>query len=147
MSDEMIAMFQNAVPFANTVGIKIHEMADGRAVASVTVREEIANHLGTLHAGATFTLAETASGCAMSSVFGPKIFELRPVAAESTIGFKKLAKGTITAKAATTLGASEILSTLESDGKVRFGVDVDLIDEEEDIVATVSVDWHVSPHR
>lgn len=147
MWDVFKTQFQNAIPLVNTLGIEVTDINAGTGEARLAVRPEIANHLGALHAGAIFTLAETASGAAMAGALGAKVFELRSVAATSTISYKKLAKGLISAKGKTSIPADEINKILRDEGKVRFAVDVELFDEEGDIVAVVSVDWHVSPRR
>lgn len=147
MWDAFRAQFQAGVPFVNTIGITVTDINLGTAEATLAVKPELSNHLGTLHAGAMFTLAETASGAAMMGALGTKAFELRAVAATSDISYKKLAKGLITAVAKTSIPASEINQTLESDGKVRFAVNVELMNEEKEIVALVNVDWHISPMR
>ncbi len=147
MWDAFRAQFQAGVPFVNTIGITVTDINLGTAEATLAVKPELSNHLGTLHAGAMFTLAETASGAAMMGALGTKAFELRAVAATSDISYKKLAKGLITAVAKTSIPASEINETLESDGKIRFAVNVELMNEEKEIVALVNVDWHISPMR
>ena len=57
------------------------------------------NHLGSQHAGAMFTLAETASGAAMAGGFAELIMGLRPVAKEARIQYLKVAQGATHAKA------------------------------------------------
>lgn len=52
------------MPFARHSGVVLQEVADGAAVASLPPAPEILNHVATVHAGAVFTLAETASGSA-----------------------------------------------------------------------------------
>lgn len=147
MWDAFKEQFQAALPFVNTIGIVVTDINSGTAEATVEAKPELANHLGTLHAGAMFTLAETASGAAMMGALGVKAFELRAVAATSNISYKKLAKGVITAVAKTSIPATEINEKLDVDGKVRFAVNVELLNEDKEIVALVSVDWHVSPMR
>ena len=147
MWDVFKKQFQAAVPFVNTLGIIVSDINSGSAEATLALTPELANHLGTLHAGAMFTLAETASGAAMTGALGAKVFELRAVAATSDISYKKLAKGVIRARAKTSIPAADINQTLEEEGKVRFAVNVELLDEADEIVALVNVDWHVSPKR
>ncbi len=147
MWDAFKKQFQAAVPFVNTLGIIVTDINSGTAEATLAVTPELSNHLGTLHAGAMFTLAETASGAAMMGALGTKAFELRSVAATSDISYKKLAKGLITAVAKTSIPAAQINETLDAEGKVRFAVSVELLNEDKEIVALVNVDWHVSPMR
>ncbi len=52
----------DTVPFARHTGVVLDEVADGSAVASLPATDTILNHVATVHAGALFTLAETAFG-------------------------------------------------------------------------------------
>ena len=67
--DMIKAHLSKAVPFANHTGVVIEELAAGTARATLALRPEVSNHIGTMHAGAVFTLAEAASGAAMAGAF------------------------------------------------------------------------------
>ena len=141
---EMIkAQMGVTVPFAAHTGVQLDSVSDGAAVASLDQRDETANHLGAQHAGALFTLGEAASGAAMAGGFAEKIMEVQPVAGEAQIQYKKLAKGKIIAKAKTMTDASALRDRLTADGKVNFDVTVDLFDESEKNVASLTVKWFV----
>lgn len=102
------------------------------------------NHIGSQHAGALFTLGETASGAAMAGAFAPVLLGVKPVAGSASINFKQVAKGTISARAVIELPAEQLPALLEEKGKVRFPVNVSLIDESKDVVADMVVEWSVS---
>jgi len=53
--------------FPNMVGIKLIEVAEGKAIVEMEVTDEHLNLLGTTHGGAIFTLADTALGLASNS--------------------------------------------------------------------------------
>ena len=135
------------VPFANHVGVEIVELGQGTAVARIDDTAQTKNHIGSQHAGALFTLAEAASGAAMAGAFLPVRTKIRPVVAQSTIRYSKIAKGSISACAKVDRKASELVEELETHGKVRFPVEVSLSDEGGEEVAAMSVDWHVSRER
>ena len=135
------------VPFANHVGVEIVEVGEGTATARLDEQQHTKNHIGSQHAGALFTLAEAASGGAMAGAFMPVLMQVRPVAAESTIRYSKIAKGPITARAKIGQQASELLQELEAQGRVRFPVEVSLSDESGEEVAAMRVEWHVSKGR
>ena len=139
-------MTQN-IPFAGHAFVTIDEIGPGHATAHIEDVNEVKNHINTIHAGALFTLAETASGAAMAGTLGERLMQLRPVAKDASIAYKKIAKGTIVATGRASLSPEEAKSTLDEAGKVVFVVDVDLTDDSGDIVAQVSVNWHVSPMR
>ena len=111
------------------------------------MRPEVSNHIGTVHAGAMFTLAEAASGAALAGTFADNLLSLRPVAAEASIRYLKVAKGSLTAAARVDGDVEAVRATLESEGKVAFPITVTLTDEAGVNVATVTVSWHVSPLR
>ena len=58
-----------AVPFAGHLGLEITSISEGEAVVRLPERPELTNHVGSQHAGALFTLAETASGAAFVGAF------------------------------------------------------------------------------
>ncbi len=136
-----------AVPFARHVGVTLLEIGDGTARASLEQREEVSNHIASMHAGAMFTLAEAASGAALAGALAPVILEMRPVAANAQIAFKKIAKGTLTAHAKASQDGASLISTIEEDGKVAFDVAVDVRDAEGDTVVEMTVNWYVSKAR
>lgn len=147
MRDLILAHLRGAVPFAGHVGIELVSVGDGEGTARLAEQPHGLNHVGTHHAGALFTLAETASGAAMAGAFAPVLMSVRPVAASARIDYRKPARGLISANARVSQEAATLLAGLESDGKVRFKVDVSLVNEAGDIVAAMEVDWHVSKPR
>jgi uncharacterized protein (TIGR00369 family) len=147
MHEIIKAQMASTVPFVSFVGIELLELASGRAVAALDQRPETSNHLSTMHAGALFTLGETASGAAMAGTFAAMLLQVRPVAAEAQVRYLKVAKGRVQAMAKTTEPPETILASLEQDGVVRFTVDVDLIDAADAIVATMTIGWHISRRR
>lgn len=131
------------VPFATHTGVEITEIADGQGTAEMPQSETSVNHIGSQHAGALFTLGETASGAAMAGAFAPVILEVQPIAGKAEIAYNKVAKGTITAKARTLDAGAALLEKLNAEGKVAFDVAVDLVNQDGEAVATMTVAWHV----
>ena len=145
---EMIkAHLDAAVPFARYVGVKLLEIGDGTASAELEQRDEVSNHIASMHAGAMFSLGEAASGAALAGALAPVILEMRPVAANASIAFKKVAKGTLTAHAKASLDGATIIKTIEDEGKVAFDVNVDIKDAAGDTVVEMTVNWYVSKSR
>ena len=145
---EMIRQhLSQAVPFANHVGVTLLEIGDGIASAELNQREEVSNHIQSMHAGAMFTLGEAASGAALAGAFGPAILQMRPVAATAGIAFKKVAKGTLTAHAKASMTGPDLMRAIEQDGKVAFDINVDVQDADGDTVVDMTVNWYVSKQR
>lgn len=143
MYDVIRSVMAEAVPFAKYVGVELLEVGDGVASARLVQRPDLSNHIGTMHAGALFTLAETASGAAVAGAFKDLIGSLRPVAAEAKIAYLKLARGTISCTAATAEPGEVLRRRLEAERKVVFDVLVDLFREDGQPAAKLSVAWHV----
>ena len=83
-----------AVPFAGHLGLEITSVAEGEAVVRLPERAELTNHVGSQHAGALFTVAETASGAAFVGAFAERLGEVTPLARSAEISYEKIAKGT-----------------------------------------------------
>ena len=145
--DMIKSHLDTAVPFATYVGVKLLEIGDGSASATLEQRQDVSNHIASMHAGAMFTLGEAASGAAMAGALAPVILNMRPVAATGQIAFKKVAKGTLTAHAKTSKAGAALMQSLKDDGKVTFDVRVDIQDDTGDTVVEMTVNWYVSANR
>jgi len=132
-----------AVPFAGFLGIEVTSMAEGKATALLPERDELKNHVGSQHAGALFTVAETASGAAFVGAFVERMGEITPLARSAEIAYEKIAKGPIEAAATLAMPKDEALATLDSEGKVEFPCEVVLTDAGGTQVASATVRWHV----
>jgi len=144
VDDTLRDLLQHGVPFAGFVGVEISDVADGTSVVVLPERAELHNHLGTQHAGALFTAAEAASGAAMVGAFATELARIRPVAAEASIRYLRLARGAITATARLDDAPDALRASLANDGKVRFDASVSLTDADGREVAHATVAWHLS---
>jgi acyl-coenzyme A thioesterase PaaI-like protein len=132
-----------AIPFNRYIGLEIGEVAPGRGTVTLPDREDLRNHVGSQHAGALFGAGEAASGAAFVGAFAERLADLTPLAQSAEIFYKKIAKGAITATGTLAADSSELLSKLESEGKIEFPIEVELTDTGGDVVATMTVRWHV----
>lgn len=132
-----------AVPFAGHLGLEITEMSAGEATVRLPRRPELTNHVGSQHAGALFTLAETASGAAFVGAFAVRMGDVTPLARSADINYEKIAEGPILAHARLGVDAADALATLDSEGKVEFPCEIELTDQSGTRVATATVHWHV----
>lgn len=135
------------IPLNVLLGIEIASIGNGVAETRLPVRQDLTNHIGTLHASAIFAVAEAASGGAMSGAFAPVILNVRPVAANATIEFLKPAKTSLVARAKTLEEPAALRDRLDKDGKVAFDLAVVVADEEGNNVARVKVGWHVAAKK
>jgi uncharacterized protein (TIGR00369 family) len=141
---ELIAQGMNeAVPFVKYLGLEVLEISAGEATVRLPERAELTNHVGSQHAGALFTLAETASGAAFVGAFAERLGDVTPLARAADISYERIARGPIDASAKLGVPAAEALATLDAEGKVVFPCKIDLFDAAGERVATATVQWHV----
>jgi acyl-coenzyme A thioesterase PaaI-like protein len=141
--DAIAAGMTQAVPFAGFLGLEIANVGEGEAAVVLPERPELANHVGSQHAGALFTAAEAASGAAFLGAFAERIADVIPLARGAEISYEKVARGPIEARATLGVPAAEALATLDRDGKVVFPCEIVLTDSDSQQVATATVQWHV----
>src|SRR5262245_22305650 len=131
------------VPFVGHLDLRIESIAAGEATVVLPDKPELKNHVGSQHAGALFTLAETASGAAFVGAFAERMGEVRPLARSAEISYDKVVKGEVTARARLGVPAEAALATLDSDGVVQFPCEIELSNGDGEPVATATVRWHV----
>jgi len=136
-----------AVPFVGYLGVEVTSITEGEATAILPERSELFNHVGSQHAGALFTVAETASGAAFVGAFAERMADVTPLARSAEISYEKIANGEITATARLAADTAQTLATLDAEGKVEFRCDVELTDKDGQRVAGAAVDWHVRLKR
>jgi acyl-coenzyme A thioesterase PaaI-like protein len=132
-----------AIPFNNHLGLVLVEVAPGRGVVKLPDRPELHNHVGTQHAGGLFAAGEFASGAAFLGSFAGQLARVTPLARSAEIDYRKLARGEITATARLDDAVADLIEDLEKDGKVEFSVEVDLADAAANVVASMTIEWHV----
>jgi uncharacterized protein (TIGR00369 family) len=132
-----------AVPFAGHLGLEITHVAAGESTVVMPDRPELRNHVGSQHAGALFTLAETASGAAFVGAFAERMGDVTPLAKSAEISYEKIAKGPITAHGKLGVRRDEALATLDGEGRVEFPCEVEMSDADGNRVAVATVHWHV----
>ena len=135
--------FAQQAPFFATVGLILESVGPGEARATLENRKEISNHLGTLHAGALFTLGEGASGAAVGGAFADEIKSLRMVSSKASIDYLNIAKGVMIAEAKVVEPVAELRNRLARDGKAACPVDVRISSASGRDVATMKVEWLV----
>lgn len=144
--DTIKTMLPQLVPFIRHVGLSIDSVGEGTATASLASRSEVHNHLGTLHAGALYTLGESATGAVVLSLFGDRFPNLFIALKSAAVTHSKARAGDTLAVATLQGGASAIRAAYESDGKADFDVEVVFtVDDTE--TARVTYTWAVRSPR
>jgi len=136
------------VPFVKTLGLEYLELDSERAVLRLNDDPAVHNHVGGPHAGAIFTLAESASGAVVIASFEDLLPTVTPLAASAEISYTKLAKGAVTAEAVLGRPAAEVRAELAETGKtVQFPVTVMMRNAEGLETATMTISWALRPNR
>src|SRR3954451_4269585 len=141
--DAVAAGLNDAIPFNRHVGLVVEEVVPGRGVVALPDGEHLHNHVGSQHAGALFAAGEAASGGAFLGSFAELMGSVTPLARSAQIDYRKIARGPITATGKLSADVPGLLVTLEADGRVEFPIEVELTDADGQVVATMTVDWHV----
>ena len=131
------------IPFNRHVGLEFVEVGEGRGVVRLPDGEHLHNHVGSQHAGGLFAAGEAASGGAFAGAFAEHMGGITPLAKSAEIAYRKLARGPITATGTLREDTGGLLAALESDGRVEFPIEVEMTDESGQVVATMTVHWHV----
>jgi acyl-coenzyme A thioesterase PaaI-like protein len=137
----------DVVPFARTLGIAFTSVTPTSAVAVLADDPRLHNHVGGPHAGALFSLAETASGAVVLAAFGSALDRAVPLAVRASIGYSKLALGTVTAHATLARPATEVLAELDAGTRPEFDVLVQLTNAEGVQTAEMTVTWTLRLNR
>jgi len=137
------AGMNEAVPFNKFIGLETVTIAPDRGVVRLPQSKDLTNHVGSQHAGALFTAGEAASGAAFVGAFAEVMGEVTPLAQSAQITYRKLAKGEITATARFTEDLDALMATLNEEGKIRFGIEVELANADGVVVAEMTVSWYV----
>ncbi|MFD0773529.1 DUF4442 domain-containing protein [Streptomonospora algeriensis] len=139
--------FMAAVPFARTLGAEFVDVDYGRAVMRLPDAEAHHNHVGGPHAGAMFTLGESASGAIITGTFGELLDRCVPLAVKADIQYYKLAMGTMVAEARLTRPHEEIVAELDAGGRPEFAVEVELRTEDGTATGAMTVVWTLKPTK
>jgi uncharacterized protein (TIGR00369 family) len=134
-----------AVPFVRTLGIEYLELTADRAVLRLPDRTDTHNHVGGPHAGAMFTLGESATGAVVIGTFSDLLDRYVPLAAGAQIRYRALAKGPVTAEARLASDPETVRADLVANGKARFDVEVTIRDEAGATTGEMAVTWAFRP--
>ncbi len=133
------------IPFVRRSGVKVLELESGRVLCRMPLKGNV-NHIGTMYAGALFTLAEFPGGPLMLATFGMKRFI--PIVTKLDLDFVKVAKTDVTIEL--TLSAPEI-ERIESEtlanGQSEFVVEGELKDINGNVVARSRAVYQMRPKR
>lgn len=147
MSFDLGEFLLQTVPFTRFLDISFDKVEEGMAICRLSDRPDLHNHVGGPHAGALFTLAETASGAATLSAFGDQLSRAVPLPTTATIRYRKVAMGDVVAEARLLASPAEVVAQLDAGERPEFDVAVEIRNAEGTPVAELTVTWTLRPNR
>ncbi|MER8002159.1 DUF4442 domain-containing protein [Streptomyces sp. NPDC095613] len=134
------------VPMVRTLGLEFLETTTERAVVRLPDRPDYHNHVGGPHAGAMFTLAESASGAIVLAAFGDQLGRAVPLAVRAEIDYRKLAMGAVTATATLGRPVRDVVAELDAAERPEFPVAIALAREDGAVTGEMTVVWTLRPN-
>lgn len=134
------------VPMVRTLNLEYLETTAERAVLRLPDQADYHNHVGGPHAGAMFTLAESASGAIVLAAFADQLSRAVPLAVRAEISYKKLAMGPVTATAELGRPAAEVVAELDKGERPEFPVAVAIRREDGAVTGEMSIVWTLRPN-
>jgi acyl-coenzyme A thioesterase PaaI-like protein len=134
-----------AVPFSRLMGMRVVEADAESVTAELPSSPEILNHVGTTHAAAQFGLGEGAVGALALMAF-PDLLAAGavPLLAEATVAYRRPASGTLRARAVLSVAEQQrIRAEFAANGKARYTVPVDLVDQSGTVATTLQVTFAI----
>ena len=127
------------IPFVNHIGIK-----DENNELSLDFKENVLNHIKTIHASAQFTLAETQSGLHLQKLFPELEGKVIPVLRDAQIKYKKPAQEKIIAFSSSDEEAIEKFKTqFGKKGRGSLQINVEVKDVNDVLTSQATFTWFV----
>jgi len=139
-------MLAATVPMARTMKLEFVETTPEKTVVTLPDQGEFHNHVGGPHAGALFTLGETASGTIVLAAFGEQLSRAVPLAVRAEIAYKKLAMGPVTATATLGRPVADVVAELDAGERPEFPVAIELRRGDGAVTGEMTVVWTLRPN-
>ncbi len=146
-SDTVKSSFPQVVPMVGTLALEFEDLQPQRAVMVLPDQAPYHNHVAGPHAGAMFTLGESASGALVFVNFGDRMGEATPLAVEATIRYLKFAKGRVTATATMDRDPADVIAELDDGKRPEFAVEIALTTDDGTQTGAMTVLWTLKPNR
>jgi len=134
-------LVEQLIPFVKKTGVVTDELSATKVRLKLPHDPTNLNPMGILHAGATFTLAETAAAALCVMAFSQRAMF---IGKRVDIQFKRPGKGDVIATAQMTpVDAQKILDGVATTGKIDAPIQVDVVDGTGEPVAQATVTMSV----
>ncbi len=139
-----MAFLSNLSPFNRHLKAKMLEWNDNKCVIEVKRRRRVRNHVGSVHAGALFTLGETCAGLVIIRNF--PFGKFRPLMSDVRVTYSKQARGDVVGECV--ISPPDILRMHEDiarDEVPSIEVVTNIYNSDKEIIAVVTTVWQVKP--
>ncbi|GAA3886105.1 DUF4442 domain-containing protein [Streptomyces sedi] len=135
------------VPMVRTLQLEFVRTDPECAVLRLPDQPAFHNHVGGPHAGAMFTLGESASGAIALAAFGDQLTRALPLPVRAETAYRKVATGEITATATLGRPVADVVAELDAGQRPEFPVEVEITRPDGEVAGTMTVVWTLKPHR
>ena len=139
-------LLRATVPMTRTLDLEYLETTAQRAVLALPDQPAYHNHVGGPHAGAMFTLAESASGAVVLAAFGDRMSRAVPLPVRCEVAWTKLARGRVTATAELGRPIAEVVAELDAGTRPEFPVEVSVRREDGAETSHMTIVWTLRPN-
>jgi len=127
------------IPFVKLVGIE-----NDNSTLFLDIKEDVKNHIETIHASAQFTLAETQSGLYLQTLFPELEGKAVPILRDAQIKYKKPALEKISAYAScTSESIDKFKEQFDKKGRGSIQIGVEIRDVNGVVTSLGNFDWFV----
>lgn len=139
-------MLDENIPMTSFLQVKVEEMSPGAVRLRMPFAPQALNHLGTIYAGAIFSLAEIAGGVAMVSAFDPTQFFM--VVRRLEIEYLRPAQSDLVcAPRLSPEVIAQVRANIAEQGKSDLPLPVEVIDAEGQVVARLQATYYLRSQR
>lgn len=148
MSDDLLTnlkpLVEGSIPFVERMGLRLDHAEPGRVRMTAPLDLNV-NHIGTMYAGALFTLAEVPGGALFLATFDAATYY--PIVKGMDIRFLALAKTDISVEV--TMSEEEVArlqAEADEHGKANYSWTCELTDSDGNVVARSTNDYQMRRH-
>jgi acyl-coenzyme A thioesterase PaaI-like protein len=132
------------VPMVGTLDLAFIELTADSAIMKLPDQPAFRNHLGGPHAGAMFTLGESASGALVLANFADRLESVVPLAVSAEIRYQSVAMGEVVAEARMLATPVDVLKSLDEGERPEFEIHIGFTSSGRD-TGHMSVTWTLKP--
>lgn len=131
-------------PFNRHLKARLIEWTNEKTVISVKRIRRVRNHVGSIHAGALFTLGETCAGLVIIRNF--PFGKYRPLMSDVKVNYSKQARGDVVGECVLSAAdLAKMYEALQRDEIPSLEMTTNIMNDQNEIIAVVTTQWQVKP--